>query len=95
MVAVQRTVNFTAYRITGITPLELLTEVKLKNRYAKRILKILKEERINSTMEYVNTISEEAEKSILKIHEGNQKYYKKKKKAYICKKGDISGHSKY
>lgn len=87
---VQRTVNSTISRSTKRTPFELLTGTKMRNREEKRILEILEEERINSMMDQVKTIREEARKNILKVQEENKRgYNKKRKKAHIYKKGDL------
>lgn len=88
--AVQRTINSTVSRSTKRTPFELLTGIRMRNREEKRILEILEEERINSMMNNVKTIREEARKNILKIQEENRKCYnRKRKKAHVYKKGDL------
>lgn len=88
--ALQRTINSTTSRSTKRTPFELLTGVQMRRKEDKRILEILEEERINSMMDHLHTIREEAKGNILKIQEESRKCYnKKRKKAHVYKKDDL------
>lgn len=78
--AVQRVMNSTIARSTKVTPFELLTGVRMKNKEDRRIIEILEEEYEKSFMKNREELREEAKQNILKIQEENKKTYNRKRK---------------
>ena len=76
-------------RSTKITPFQLLTGVRMKNKEDLMIRDILEEEYTRCFIENREELRKEAKQQILKIQEENKKQYKKCKAAHKYNIGDL------
>ncbi|GBM87451.1 hypothetical protein AVEN_9553-1 [Araneus ventricosus] len=70
---IQRIINSTVSRSTKLTPFELMTSVKMRNRADLKIKENLDEEYMNSIIQEKETIREEAKANIFRVQEENQR----------------------